>query len=110
MDEQAPYLSDPAFSEAHTGPIPVDGHGHPRPGERDPSPEQIARMCAAIRATWSETREIQALGRTAKFDLWYQRHGISEPTHVPHGISSRAIGSKEGDLDIFGSPVGGGQV
>ena len=102
----AAYLSDPAFSEPHEG-VLIDPQ-HPHHG-RDPSPEQIARMCAAIRATWSEARELQALGRTAIFDLWYRRHGVSEPTHVPHGISSRAIGSKDGDLDIFGSPNGGGR-
>lgn len=104
-----PYLSDPSFSEEHTGPPVLNKCGQPRSGERDPSPEQIARMCEAIRATWSEARELQALGRTASFDLWYCRHGVSEPTHIPHGISSREIGSKDGDLDIFGTPVGGGQ-
>jgi len=103
----AAYLSDPAFSEPHEG-VLIDPQ-HPHHG-RDPSPEQIARMCAAIRRTWTATREIHALGRTAGFDTWHRRRRMSEATHVPHGISSRAIGSKDGDLDIFGTPVGGGQV
>jgi hypothetical protein len=104
-----PYLSDPSFHEEHTGPPVLDKYGQSRPGKRDPAPEQIAAMCEAIRRAWTSVQELRALGRTASFDLWYQRHGISEPTHIPHGISSRAIGSKDGDLDIFGTPIGGGQ-
>lgn len=101
------YLSDPSFVELPAGPHVVAGWGNELP-QRDPSPEQIARMCAAIRATWTDARELAALGRTAKFDKWAQRRRMSEATHVPHGISSRAIGSKDGDLDIFGTPTGGG--
>ena len=55
------YLSDPAFSEEHDGPLispdrPSDG--------RDPSPRQIAAMAAAIRKAYP--REPQGLGR----DQW----------------------------------------
>ncbi len=105
---EAPYLSDPAFSEAHTGPDNVDANGTEH--GRNPSPDQIADMCRAIRRTWNETREIQALGRTAGFDTWHRRRRMSEATHVPHGISSRSIGSREGDLEIYGTPTGGGQI
>lgn len=103
-----PYLSDPSFHERHHGPVVVAGWGNELP-KRDPSPEQIARMCAAIRATWTDARELAALGRTAKFDKWAQRQRMSEATHVPHGISATAFGGT-GDLDIFGTPLGGGGV
>ena len=107
MPPDPPYLQSPAFQEPHEGPHVVAGWGNELPN-RDPSPEQIARMCAAIRATWTDARELAALGRTSKFDRWAQRRRMSEATHVPHGISSRAIGSRDGDLEIYGTPTGGG--
>lgn len=102
------YLQSPPFLEPHDGPHVQCKCGRERP-ERDPSPEQIAAMCAAIRATWDANRELQALGRTGRLDDWIRRYGMAEPTHVPHGISARAFGG-QGDLDIYGSPLGGGAI
>lgn len=103
------YLVHNAFLEPHEGPPVLDRYGHDR-GDRDPSPEQIRRMAAVIRATWTEADVIRALGRTQAVDQWHRRHRMSESTHTPHGISSRAIGSRDGDLEIYGAPIGGGDV
>jgi hypothetical protein len=99
MGTDAPYLAAEAFRAAHRGPYVVDGRGIVGT-DRDPSPSQIAAMCAAIRATWSKSRCLNALGRTVKHDKWYQHHAPAEPTHVPHGISAEDIGASA-CRDIF---------
>lgn len=89
--ERFPYLADPAFLEPHAGPTIRDHYGNAC--GRDPSPKQIAAMTAAIRATWSEQRELTALGVTQASDRFH-RHKPSEASHVPHGISSESIGAQ----------------
>jgi hypothetical protein len=88
----ASYLDTLAFQEPPAGPRIHDRHGHTV--GRDPSPEQICRMCEAIRSTWGTTREVQALGRTVRFDRDARRHRMSEPTHIPHGITAEEIGGQ----------------
>jgi hypothetical protein len=85
------YQSDPAFLEPHVGTRVLDRHGNVV--GRDPNPGQIRKMCQAIRQTWDESREIQALGRTVRFDRDAQQNRMSEATHIPHGISAEEIGA-----------------
>lgn len=99
MGMDAPYLEAAAFLEDHRGPHVVDRYGTETKA-RDPSPSQIAAMCEAIRATWSKSRYLNALGRTVKHDKWYQHNAPAEPTHVPHGISAEDIGASA-CRDIF---------
>ncbi len=47
MEEQAAYLDDPVFSEPHRGCYNVDANGIQH--GRDPDPDQVIRMCRAIR-------------------------------------------------------------
>lgn len=89
----APYLDTAAFRAAHRGPH-VRGKAGVVLAARDPSPSQIAAMCEAIRATWSDARYINALGRTVEYDLWYRRNALAEPTHTPHGLSAESIGAE----------------
>jgi len=95
-----PYLLHPSFAEQHKGPH-VETTAGTELAIRDPSPAQIEAMCEAIRATWSEARWFQELvGRTVAFDLWCKRNGISQATHIPHGISATEIGAQR-CLNIF---------
>ena len=79
---EAPYLDNPAFHEPHDGPLEQGQCGL----ERSPSQEQIAAMCIAIQATWTEARLTHALGRTVTEDEWRQRQAPSDATHIPHGL------------------------
>jgi hypothetical protein len=72
------YTSDPVFSEPHAGPLVVCGNGYTS-GERDPSPEQIARMTAVIRSTWTVGQMMHRSGAAPVNEE-------SQPTHIPHGL------------------------
>jgi hypothetical protein len=69
-----------------------------RPAGTDPTPEEIAAMCAAIQATWTLAQRHKAEGRRC----WNERelHRDSQATHIPHGISAEALGARL-TLDIF---------
>lgn len=66
--DQAGYLSDPSFSEAHTGPLVYDPYT--RQYRRDPDVVQVWKMAAAIRRAYprqmagesSAALELQVVG------------------------------------------------
>lgn len=107
MPTDPPYLQSPAFQEPHTGPYIENKHGQALL-QRDPSPEQIARMCEAIRATWTVARTLQSLGVMSRRD-WIRQHTGSEATHIPHGIPATVFGG-QADLPIYGTPLTGGDA
>lgn len=72
------YTSDPVFSEPHTGPPVPKGKGLSA-ADRDPSPEQIQRMTAVIRSTWTVGQMMHLSGAAPVNE-------DSQPTHIPHGL------------------------
>lgn len=79
------YLTDPAFLEPHSGPHVTKCGYELLP--RDPSPDQIERMCAAIQESWTEAEWHRAMGRSRGVrELRVLRY--SEATHIPHEIQA----------------------